>query len=255
MRKSTVIVVAALLLLAGCSGGDVSPTEPGTADGTETGTQIEGTPTAGGDGAESGGTGSLSTAGGDNLIDSATETNVTVFNGSDQTNVLIRNDTAAGRELVELTRPSGTTAVYSTADYVAARNGTTGDVQYGETNSTVGVATNIKAGAAVIGGFLYTGFVEWTETGTTTVDGEDAVVYEGASLNESELSGNTTESGFARSDVQSVDGRAVVGPDGRIHSLTVTIETPEGTYGTEMAFRYDDITVSQPDWVDESRAP
>ncbi|WP_324665130.1 DUF7537 family lipoprotein [Haloarcula sediminis] len=256
MRKAIVIVIAATVLLAGCSGGggNASPTKPGTADATEPGTEIGATPTAGGNGSESGGTGSLSAAGGNNFIDSATETDVAVFNGTGRTDVRIRNDTAAGRKLVELTRGSET-AAYTTNDYVAVRNGTTGDVQYGDANSTIGVATEVKAWGAVVGGLLYTGFVEWAETGTTTVDGEQADVYEGDSLNATAVNSNTTEAGFEQRDVQSVDGRAVVGSDGRIHSLTIRIETPAGTYGTEMSFGYGNVTVSQPDWVDESQAP
>lgn len=257
MRKAMVVVIAATVVLAGCSGGggSVTPTEPGTAGPTESGTEIGGTPTPGGSDSEPSDTSSLVTAGSDNLLDSATETDVTVFNGTEQTSVLIRNDTAAGRELVELTRPSGTTEVYSTDDYVAVRNGTTGDVQYGKANSTIGLATDVGAGFIVVGGLLYTGLLKWDETGTTTVDGEEGVVYEGESLNTTELTGNTTASGLEQSEVRSVDGRAVTGPDGRIHSLTVRIETPEGTYGTEMSFRYDGITVTQPEWVDESQAP
>jgi hypothetical protein len=183
---------------------------------------------------------------------------MTLYNGSDQSDVLARNDTANSRELVSLTSQSTSGSVYTTEDYVAARNGTTGEVEYGEPDSSVGSSTEFAAGFTLIGGLFYVGLVEWEESGTTTVDGEEAIVYESDSLNETALSqneGSGTGFGFEQSEVQSVNGEFVVGQDGQVHSITVEIETPEGTYGIDMAFEYDDITISKPAWVDESEAP
>jgi len=207
---------------------------------------------------QSGDTSPLSAAADSSPLDNSTAVDMTLYNGSDQSDVLARNDTANSRELVSLTSQSTSGSVYTTEDYVAARNGTTGEVEYGEPDSSVGSSTEFAAGFTLIGGLFYVGLVEWEESGTTTVDGEEAIVYESDSLNETALSqneGSGTGFGFEQSEVQSVNGEFVVGQDGQVHSITVEIETPEGTYGIDMAFEYDDITVEKPDWVDESQAP
>ncbi|MDS0282064.1 DUF7537 family lipoprotein [Haloarcula onubensis] len=274
MRKATVVVVAVVILLAGCSGGGggaASPTEESGTDASASGTPTDGgsmdtpmeptsTPTADGDETDTGsGPGEptpQSAAANSNPLDNATVTEATVYNGSQQTDVLIRNETA-GAELVEYTRPStGTASLYTTDDYVAYRNGTTGNVEYGGPDSYVGTGVSISAEFTVIRALLYVDLVEWEETGTTTVDGESALVFESDSLNQTALNEDPNfETGSQQSAVQSVDGRMVIGTDGRVHSVNVQIETPDGTIGSDVSFGYDDITVDTPGWVDESQAP
>jgi hypothetical protein len=278
MRKVTVVVVAAMILLAGCSGGGggaASPTEDSGTDAPATGTPTDGssmeatptdgssmeaTPTPDDDSSDtdsqSGGGGTLVSAVSDDPFGDATVTDGTWYNGTEQSSALIRNDTDAGRELIELTRPSGTTSLYTTDDYVAVRNGTTGEVQYGGPDSFIGAGVAFEAGFTAYGVVFYIGAVEWEQTTTTTVDGEAADVYESDSLNETALNSNRNLNlGFEQSDVQSVDGRIVIGSDGKIQSANVQIETADGTYGGDLSLEYDDITVTKPSWVDESQAP
>jgi len=252
MRKATVVVVAAMILLAGCSGGGGGAASPG-----EESTTTLVNNTSEGD-IQSDSTSPLASTATNSQLDNSTEVDMTLYNGSDQSDVLIRNDTANSREFVQLNSQSQSGSVYTTEDYVAARNGTTGEVEYGEPDSFVGSELEFAADLGALSGLFYIGTVEWEESGTTTVDGEEAIVYESDSLNETVLSqneGSGTGFGFEQSEVQSVNGEFVVGQDGQVHSITVEIETPEGTYGIDMAFEYDDITVEKPDWVDESEAP
>lgn len=285
MRRLPVIVVAAMILLAGCGGGGggaASPTEELTdtpASETSTGDSMDSTatPTMADDGSESrdddsqsteddsqstendsvsADSSTLSSASSEDPFEDATVVNGTWYNGTEETTAVIRNDTSNDRELTELTRPSGETGtVYTTDDYVAYRNGTTGDVQYGEPDGLVGTGVTFEAGFVAIGPLLYFNFIEW-ETSRTVVDGQEAVVYEGESLNETAFTDTQNfDLGFGQGDVQSVDGEIVISSDGRIYSATVEIETDEGTYGGDLSVSYDDITVTQPDWVDESQAP
>ena len=270
MRKLTVVVVAAMILLAGCSGGGggaASPTEEGTdapatgtsTEGTPAGDLIEGTPmepTTPDDDSSSEPT-PLSAVSSDDSLAEATEIDGTWYNGTEQTRGVTRNDTSNNRELVKYTDESGTTsAVYTTEDYVAVRNGTTGDVEYGGPDSFIGFGVSSCARFTATAPLFYVGVVEWEQSGTTTVDGEQAVVYESSSLNETTLSNSQNlDLGFEQSEVQSVDGEIVIRSDGRIDSVTIEIEAASGTYGGETSIEYDDITVSQPDWVNESEAP
>ena len=280
MRKLTVVVVAAMILLAGCSGGGggaASPTEESETDAPATGTPMENatsndsmepaTPTepttpdddddAADDDTQSGDTNPRSVASESDPLEEATEIEGTTYNGTSEATAVIRNDTSNNRELIEYTDESGTTSeVYNTEDYVAYRNGTTGEVQYGGADSFVGGGVQFAAGFTALGPLFYVGLVEWEQTGTTTVDGEDALVYEGDSLNQTAFDeGQLTSGQFGQGEVQSVDGRIVVGSNGRVYSSNVEIETQDGTYGGDMSVSYDDITVTQPGWVDESQAP
>lgn len=223
-------------------------------------TQTPGTPTPesddGGDDSSQSSDSVLESALSDEPFMGGTVVDGTTYNGSQQTSAVIRNDTANNRELVELTDESGTTSeVYTTADYIAARNGTTGNVTYGGPNSFVGSSVTFEATFTAFGPAFFVGLVEWEESGTTTVDGEEATVLESDTFNESAYEASGLNFNFNSSDVQSTDGRIVVTSDGLIESATVEIETADGTYGGEMTVSYDDITLETPSWVDESEAP
>lgn len=238
------------------SSGDGSVLDDGGSDsGAET--PIEPSTPAGGDNSESSDTTPLSAVLSDDPLEEAREVDGTTYNGTSQATAVLRNDTSNNRELIEYTDESGTTSeVYTASDYVAYRNGATGEEQYGGPDSTVGGSVQFEAAFTAIGPLFYTDLVEWEQTGTTTVNGEDALVYEGDSLNQTAFDGGQFGAGqIEQSEVQSVDGRIVVGSNGRVYSTNVEIETQDGTYGGDMSVNYDDITVTQPGWVDESQAP
>lgn len=249
MRKLTVVVVAAMILLAGCGGGGGSASPSENATGTPAGADIDmsqpSSPTT------------LLNESGTDALDNATEIDLTLYNGSEQVTLTSKNDTESGTRLLELSTPdSGTTTVYTTSEYTAFRNSTTGEEEYGGPDSRVGSGVGF-ASAFLIGiSSAYISTVQWEAAGTTTADGEGAFVYEADSLNQSMMD---SEQGFnppyEQDEVESVSGRLVIGPEGRIYDLSVEIEAPDGTYGTDMSIRYGDVSITKPDWVDESQAP
>lgn len=255
MRKLTVVVVAAMILLAGCSGGGggaASPSENGTGTpANETGADISMSQ-------PSSPSGLLNESSGDgSTFDNATEIDLVLFNGTEQISLTSRNDTESGTSLLELSTPNGGTAtVYTTSEYSAFRNSTTGEEEYGGPDSGVGGGVGFASAFLIFGASAYTQAVEWETAGTTTVDGEGAFVYEANSLNQSMTEDSQSlDPVYEEGEVDSVDGRLVIGPDGRIYDLNVEIEVPDGTYGTDMSVRYSDVSITKPDWVDESQAP
>lgn len=258
MKKATVVLVAAMILLAGCSGGGgtatPTDTETGNGDGTTTPGSADGTdsqPSA------QEALSDLNSSSSSQPFANATEIEMTLFNGSDNVSLLIQNDSAAGTELIRLSSPSGgTQTFYNTTDYAALRNTTSGEVRYSEPGGNLGFGVAFASAFLLFGGLSYVGVVEWQQGGTTSIDGGSGFVYEADSLNETALSDQqNTDLGFQQGQVQSVDGRMVVSSEGRIQSITVEIETPDGTYGTDIALSYDPVTIQKPDWVDESQAP
>jgi len=273
-----------MILLAGCSGGGggaASPTEEGTdapASGTpmeetETGDSMDGTPmepmTATpepdddemgdddmSDDSDSSDLSPQDVATDEDPFAGATVFDGTTYNGSQQSSAVVRNDTANNRELIEYTDESGATSeVYSTEDYVAVRNGTTGEVEYGGNDSYIGSGIEFGAAFTALGPVFFVSVVEWEQSGTTTVDGEQATVFESDSFNETGYTESGLNFNFESSDVQSTDGRIVITSDGLIKSIDIEIETTQGTYGGDLTVTYDDITIDKPGWVDESQAP
>lgn len=259
MRKATVVLVAAMIVLAGCSGGGGTATPTDGADDTE-----DGTMTPGGDVGPQPSTeevfSSLNSSSGGDPFGNATELDMTLYNGSDSTlTVLIQNNTDTGTQLTQFSSEGETLTLYSTSDYVAQRNSTSGEIQYGEPDGNIGFGVNFAAAFALFAGLSYISLVEWEPAGTTSVNGGTGYVYEATSLNETALNNQGNQQminpSFEQSDVQSVSGQMVVTSDIQFQSLTVEIETPDGTYGTDLSLRYDPVTIDKPDWVDESQAP
>ncbi|MFB6188440.1 MAG: hypothetical protein ABEI57_01020 [Halapricum sp.] len=281
----------AMVLLAGCSsgggGGTESPTstsvdttagttptespvhttsaEPPmsstpTPDGDGTPTPDEdGTPTPGGsdtNGSQLDARTMLSELNASDPFRNATQMEVSLINGSQNADILVKNDTDTQTQLIRFSQSSGgTLTLYTTPDYVAFRNTTSGEIRYGKPGGTVGTGVKFVAAFGILGGISYAGIVKWDKTGTTTIDGKSALVYESDSLNHTALNNKqNTDFGFDQNDVQSVDARMVVTRDGRIQSITVRIETSQTTVGSDLTVDYDDITITQPDWVDESKA-
>lgn len=252
MRKLTVVLVAAMLLLAGCSGGGggaASPSENATGTpANESGADIDMSQPSSPDGLlnQSSGSG----------FDNATDIDLVLYNGTEQISLVSKNDTESGTKLLELTTPdSGTRTVYTTSEYVAFRNSSNGEEEYGGPDSRVGSGVSFGSALLIFGATAYTDAVQWDAAGTTTVDGEGAFVYEADSLNQTSEGQQGLNPAYEQDEVESVDGRLVIGPEGRIYDIRVEIEAPDGTYGTDMSVRYGDISITKPSWVDESQAP
>jgi len=200
----------------------------------------------------------LSSSDSDSLFGNATTINATLYNGSETTTLGIRNDTSAGRSILTLAFPgqSGETTYYETENFTAVRNTTSGEVRYGESDGNVGFDVTFASVFVLLASVSYVSLVEWEPAGQTTVNGHTAAVFEGDSLNQSAF--DTTENMqvvFGPDEVESVDGRMVIGQDGTFYSLDVRITVSGETYGTDLSVGYEPVTVSQPGWVNESEAP
>jgi hypothetical protein len=300
MKKSTVVLVAVMVVLAGCSGGGgtATPTDTEAADETEDGEMTPGettedgmtpggddtpmdggddTPMDGGDETPMDGGDQTPTDGDDGTDDQDSAPNarealsnfsssdpfsearsieMTLINGSQRTSVSIKNNTNTGQELIQVDSPDTETTLYSTEDYAAIRNFTSGETIYEAPDGRNATGIKLSAGFLFLGGFIFTGFVEWDESPSqTTIDGESVYVIEGNSLNESAFDNPNLNTGFDPSDVQSVDGRFVITTDGQIRSIDVEITTPSETYRSELSISPDQPSITKPSWVDESQAP
>lgn len=262
MRKATVVLVAAMILLAGCSGGGGTATPTDTESDTENG-GMDGTTTPGmNDGTTaqpnvSEALSSLNTSGSDLFAD-ATEIEMTLYNGSQQTEVLIQNDSATNTQLIRFSTPqSGTLTYYNTTDYAALQNTSSGEIQYGEPGGNLGFGVGFGAALTLFAGLSFISTVEWQQGGTTTVDGDTAFVYEGDSLNQTAFSSNNSQSfspSFDQGSVDSVDGEMIISADGQLQSLTVDITANGERFGVDFSVNYDSVNIQTPDWVDESEA-
>jgi hypothetical protein len=262
MRKATVVLVAAMIVLAGCSGGGGTATPTDTENGDMNGTTTPGM----GDGTASQpnvseALSSLNTSSDSNseLFANATELDMTIYNGSEEVGVLIQNDSAANTELVQLSTSAGTTTFYNTTDYAALRNTSSGEVRYGEPGGNIGFGVAFGAALFLFAGVSYVGIVEWEEAGTTTVDGETAFVYEADSLNQTAINSSSDSDSFGPNfgdgSVDSVDGEMIISSSGQLQSLNVELMNSGERFGVDLTLSYDPVTIETPDWVDESQAP
>lgn len=254
MKKATVALVAVMVVLAGCSGGGGTATQgtETTSDDTMDGNTNVEQPNV------SEALSSLNTSDSE-LFANATSLDMTVYNGSEQTSVLIQNDSSANTELIQFSRQSTTTTFYNTTDYTALRNSSSGEIRYGEPGGNLGFGVAFGAAIFIFVGISYAGFVEWQEGGTTTVDGETAFVYEADSLNQTALNRNTEGNqnfspNFDQGSVDSVDGEMIISADGQLQSINIDIRRSGERYGVDFSVNYDPVTIEKPDWVDESEA-
>jgi hypothetical protein len=253
MKKAATVLVAVMIVLAGCGGSGGGTTSP-TEDSSETPT-LEGEI----DMEQPSDPSNLSTMAGEesDAFANATQFNVTLYNGTSEDHLVRQIDRDSGRQLLDINSSEyGTGILYNSSEYIAIRDTTTGEEAYGTPSSGVGFGLAF-ASLAILGTSVeYASLTDWEPAGTTTVNGEAAFVYESDSLNESAFdSGRIYTTDLEQADVQSVNSRMVISPEGQIHSIEVAFETQDGTYGTNMTVQYDDITISQPSWVNESRAP
>jgi len=260
MRKVTVLAVVLMVALAGCStggdgGGETSPESTATEDMTEAGGMTDDGES--GDGTDSNGGSDDQAASGIGLEDAfssqesafsgSVELDMTIINGSEESTLVWRNDTE--RQFVTLTRPSGSTDVYYLTESGSAyRNSSTGETRYGSGDGRIATEAGFTAFFA-LAGFAYIGVMDWEQARTTTVDGEQAVVFEADSINQSAIEDSNFE---MQGEIQSATGQMTVTADG-ISSASVRITVPRGEVGTDLTITRGGITVEQPDWVDESQ--
>jgi len=277
MRKAAIFLVALMVVFAGCSSGGNGGNETDTnstatpemdegdmtpsANDSDGGENTDGDSDTGPDG-DSDSNGDDGTDGeptfetspmaaantSEDLFSGSVEVDMTLINGSEQASFLWRNDTQ--NQLVQLDRPSGSSDTYYITDGGSAyRNSSTGETRYGSGDGRLAGEAALSAFFA-FAGFAYIGIMDWEQARTTTVDGQDAIVYEADSLNQSATENTDFQTDGA--EIQSATGEMVVTENG-LKSASVRITTSEGEAGVDLTITRGGISVSQPSWVDESQ--
>jgi len=286
MKRMTAVFVAVMVLLAGCGGGGNGTASPApttmtestsTADAPSTDTNppdsqspdstpTESTPTDTpppddpDDDSDTGDEPELNESAQAALQAAFNETgsyggpyrlDLTLVNGSRETHLTIINDTEEELTTYNRSTFSGPTTYYVTDGPDAVRNRTSGETRYGTGESVIEQSVGFIQAFTLLAAFVYIGVLDWQPAGETTVDGETAYVFEADSLNQSAFEG---DDGFTvdPDEVNAAEGEMVLSSRG-IHSLSITIDTPDGTVGVDMDVEIgDDIDVERPDWVDDS---
>jgi hypothetical protein len=246
-----------MVAIAGCStGGDSgNETSPDSTSTTELeeegGTPTDGDTDDGTDGSAVNISQELSNA---EPFSGSTQFEMTIINGSEELSITVKNDTERQLYRLEDSQSGGVVEYYITDGPDAYRNTSSGETRYATGESRLENSAGFAIGFLAIAGFGYIGVMDWEPAGTTTVDGQSANVFEADSINQSALSDDDSGFSFTPSNAESGTGRLVIDDQGRLRSASVRINTPQGTVGTDLTITTgDDITVSQPDWIDESQ--
>lgn len=300
MRKLAVVLVALMIVLAGCSGGgngggetdadetetpevtaDTTTDDPGDGmDGSDEGSDDSDADDSGdgGDGMD-GSDGDSDSSDGDDSDSSdsdgsddsdsdqgtsdielsqalntsaqgpfsgSVELDMTLINGSREQQFVWRNDTQ--RQLIRLDTGGATDTYYLSDQGAAYRNSSTGETRYGGPDGMLATEAGFSAFIA-LAGFSYVGILEWDRTGTTTVNGQQAVTFESDSVNRTAIDENDFS---VDGDIESATGEMTVTENG-IQSASVRITGGGMEAGVDLTITRGDVTVEAPDWVDESQ--
>jgi hypothetical protein len=275
-RVLLVLVVASMMVLAGCFGGTSGPdtatptTAPG--DGPETDTPDDGsgtdTPGAGTDTTAPPGDGAPPGVGADGTVngtalqaahysvvqDSSFRVNVSSEGGPNPVSFTLYNGSRAARIDIEQADGDGTSQFYISQTFLTSFNSTESPPKtysYGSTSEQFGV---VFAYAILFGAYpgqqLRVGIFE--EDGTVTRNGEELTRLSATGVNETAAE----ESGFTRGDATLTDisGEILVRSDGLVREMTVeqTFDSGE-TESLEFTLSgLGDTTAEKPDWIDEA---
>jgi hypothetical protein len=176
----------------------------------------------------------------------------------------VANDTEAS--LVQLTEAEGAAGLtdlttYFDSEEAGIRNRTSGEVAYGHG------PTNTRRGARFISELAYVlprAYISapaWETAGSLTTDsGEERLVLQADALRpESERGANFGGVSGTNEEVQSVDARLEVTPDGLVRTLTVSLDleqTDGETYTQTVSYTAEDLeagSLDRPTWL--SKAP
>jgi len=176
----------------------------------------------------------------------------------------VANDTEAS--LVQLTEAEGAAGLtdlttYFDSEEAGIRNRTSGEVAYGHG------PTNTRWGARFISELAYVlprAYISapaWETAGSLTTDsGEERLVLQADALRpESERGANFGGVSGTNEEVQSVDARLEVTPDGLVRTLTVSLDleqTDGETYTQTVSYTAEDLeagSLDRPTWL--SKAP
>ena len=144
-------------------------------------------------------------------------------------------DNDAGTEYSRLELSQGSSETYRTADgqtYVRISDGS--NVQYDTSRPDAASTVSVANFRGVLDSAALSADSVRTEGSTTLI--------------------TYTADAFEDGQYENVAVELVVDAEGRIHSLSVSYDVPDGAdVDAEFAFDYDDATVEEPDWLDEAR--
>jgi hypothetical protein len=259
MRYVSTVAVVLLLLFAGCNtaGTGVTPTADGTgvADtGTETPDGVDASEVPGVEGNQLTDNTALLVVWYEAITTGHTDFHANVEGSSEypsmfvveQYSIRLRNDT--DQQLYAMETPELNQSYYVDGDNVSVRDNDAGVVYYSnETNDFEDNLGMVSLYPPLSLTHLY--LLEWEATDTTTVNGEQHYVFEATGVNETlweqEHQGAT--------NVDSVDGRMVVGSDGVFHTARVDISGSNAVNATYSLRTDDSIEVTPPDWYNASQ--
>jgi len=166
----------------------------------------------------------------------------------------LRNDSEQTLLEIDEASQDGKSTYYITEDDTyAKRNTSSGEVTYGDSESAVA----FEAGFSLLVPAIYVdylGLMQWETGGTTTIDGEEAYVFESDAINQTALQ-ESSYNAPALENATSASARLVVGPDGVMHEASIETESPNGGAMITYDLSTDsDIDVTQPSWFDQSEA-
>ena len=174
----------------------------------------------------------------------------------------VANDTEAS--LVQLTEgAAGSTdlTTYYNGEEAGIRNRTSGEVAYGHGPTSARSGAQLISGIAYILPRTYVSAPDWKTAGSLTTDsGEERLVLQADTLRpESERGANFGGVSGTDEEVQSVDARLEVTPDGLVRTLTVSLDleqTDGETYTQTVSYTAEDLeagSLDRPTWL--SKAP
>lgn len=245
MRYAATVLVALMLVFAGCNTGGGG----GTPAANQTNPSVEASAVPGVNGTQLTNVSAIATPTFEALSGNA-ELNVSFDSDSESGQLRYLNDTE--QQLYEISGSQGAGEVYYVdGEQAAVRNATTGEIRYSSTTNNIGsqAAFSLLFAAVSISQIEY---LHWEAAGTTTIDGETHYVFEADSVNETAL--NQPGVTFSPDNVTAVNGRLVVGTDGVAHEGSISIETDETITTSFSLDTSGDVEVTAPSWYDESQA-
>lgn len=175
----------------------------------------------------------------------------------------IANDTEA--TLVRLTEAEGAAgstdlSTYYDSEEAGILNRTSGEVSYGNGPTTARSGAQFISGIAYLLPRAYVAAPDWETAGSRTTDsGEERLVLQADTLRpESERGSQIGGVSGTNEEVQSVDARLEVTPDGLVRTLTVSLDlerTDGETYTQTLSYTAEDLesgSLDRPTWLSEA---
>ncbi|WP_123538308.1 DUF7537 family lipoprotein [Halosimplex salinum] len=174
--------------------------------------------------------------------------------------LVLRNDTEATLLRVEPGDRDAALTLYDGAPTFGVHNGSSGEVAYGHGAASLSSRVSLLQIFVVNFGTEWLRAMEWEPVGVATADGEQRLVFEASSLNETVARDGGLVVPPVLSDgteVRDVDARMAVTSEGLVRHANVTITADvDGTVRTATTAltveRVEPVSLSEPAWLDDA---